>query len=132
MPYVNIRVARSDLSDEQRLALAGRTTDVMVDILGKRRELVAVEIVENEPAGWYIGGSCLAEQNQTSGYLEAKITQGTNTAAQKAQAVQALNLMLKDVLGDLAEASYVTLHEVSADAWGYDGRTQAARRTAKL
>ena len=30
------------------------------------------------------------------------------------------------------EASYVTLHEVSADAWGYDGRTQAARRTAKL
>ncbi len=131
MPYVNIRVAHAGLSEKQRSRLAGRTTDVMVDILGKRRELVAVDITENEPARWYVGGRCLAEQNQPSGYLEAKITEGTNSPSQKAEAVLALNAMLKDVLGNVEQASYVTLHEVPPGAWGYDGRTQASRMAEK-
>ncbi len=51
----------------------------------------------------------------------------TNTPAQKAQAVR----VLKDMLGDMAEASYVNLHEISADAWGYDGHTQASRAASR-
>lgn len=121
----------SCLSDQQRSALAGLATDVMVDIRGKRRELVAVQIAKSDPAGWFVGGRCLAEGKRPSAYLEAKITQGTHTPEQKPQAVQALNQMLKDVLGDMAEASYVTLHEIAADAWGYDGHTQASRVPAK-
>ena len=131
MPYVNIRIARRGLSEQQRVALSRLTTDVMVDILGKRRELVAVQVEESDAGGWFIGGRCLAEQNQASAYVEAKITLGTNSAEQKAEAVEALNRMLRDVLGEMAEASYVTLQEVSADAWGYAGLTQAARSRAK-
>ncbi len=44
MPYVNIRVSRRGLADNQRLTLARRATEVMTNVLGKRRELVAVEI----------------------------------------------------------------------------------------
>jgi 4-oxalocrotonate tautomerase len=31
------------------------------------------------------------------------------------------------LLGDLARASYVVIHEVNADAWGYSGQTQEFR-----
>ena len=91
MPCVNIHADRPRLSEEQRLALDRLRTDVMVAMLGKRREPVAVQTIETEPAGWFIGGRCLAENHVPGAYLEAKITLGTNTPAQKAQAVPALN-----------------------------------------
>ncbi len=56
MPCVHMHVDRPRLREEQRLALARLSTDVMVDMPGKRREPVAVQIIETEPAGWFIGG----------------------------------------------------------------------------
>ena len=131
MPYVKIRITPNGLTDAERLALARRATDVMAEVLAKRRDLVAVEIVEREPGCWFIGGRSLVGAQGKSAYVEAKITEGTNSPSQKAEAVLALNAMLKDVLGNVEQASYVTLHEVPADAWGYDGRTQASRMAEK-
>ena len=37
---------------------------------------------------------------------------------------------MSELLGPLHEASYVHVHDVPADAWGYGGRTQAHRRAA--
>ncbi len=42
-----------------------------------------------------------------------------------------MNAMLKELLGPLPAASYVAIHEIPADAWGYDGLTQAARKPAR-
>jgi len=36
--------------------------------------------------------------------------------------------MLKRLLGEMQAASYVVIHEITADAWGYDGLTQAQRK----
>jgi 4-oxalocrotonate tautomerase len=35
---------------------------------------------------------------------------------------------LNELLGPLAEASYIIVRELPAEDWGYGGHTQAARR----
>ena len=34
---------------------------------------------------------------------------------------------MQKIVGDLAPASYIVIHEVHADAWGYQGQTQEFR-----
>jgi 4-oxalocrotonate tautomerase len=105
-------------------ALAGLTED----ILGKDRTLTSVAIAHLPETQWFVGGATLAAHARTSFFLDVRVTQGTNTADEKARYVAAVFARARDLLGALHEASYVHVHEVPADAWGYGGRTQAARR----
>ncbi len=68
--------------------------------------------------------------------LEISITQGTNTAAQKAAFIARAFAELEAQLGlgqgqGLEPASYVIVREVPARDWGYGGQTQAARALAR-
>jgi 4-oxalocrotonate tautomerase len=38
--------------------------------------------------------------------------------------------MLEEVAGPVAEVSYLVIHELPADAWGYGGLSQAARQAS--
>ncbi len=60
-------------------------------------------------------------------FLEVRVTEGTNTSDEKADYVHRVFTALEQVLGPLHPASYVVIHEVRADAWGYQGATQAYR-----
>ena len=55
-----------------------------------------------------------------------------NTDAEKAAFIGAAFEALGAALGPIAPASYVVVEEIDAAAWGYGGRTQAARRTDAL
>jgi phenylpyruvate tautomerase PptA (4-oxalocrotonate tautomerase family) len=43
-----------------------------------------------------------------------------------------LHGFLGDTLGDPAEESYIVIHELPADGWGYAGVTQAARAAGRI
>lgn len=60
-------------------------------------------------------------------YLDIKITEGTNTKNEKADYIAKVFAEFESLLGPLNPASYIVLHEVRADAWGYQGRTQEFR-----
>jgi 4-oxalocrotonate tautomerase len=70
----------------------------------------------------------MAARGQSTAQLQIQITAGTNTAAEKAAFIAAAFEELGTLLGGLHPASYVVVDEIAADAWGYGGRTQAARR----
>ena len=59
--------------------------------------------------------------------LDIKVTEGTNTKDEKA--LYALRVFdgIEAIAGTLAPASYIVIHEVRADAWGYQGQTQEFR-----
>ena len=60
--------------------------------------------------------------------MDATVSAGTNTADEKSSFIAEANRLLKTVLGaDLTEVSYIVIHEVPKDSWGYDGLTQAER-----
>ena len=129
MPTLQLQV--SPLQNPSRYrALASALTRITADTLGKRPEVTAVVIDDIPAARWHVGGTDV--QGPTA-LLEISITQGTNTAQEKAAFIAAAFAELQDQLGagqPLEPASYVIVCEVPGTDWGYGGQTQAARRVA--
>lgn len=124
MPTLQLRITPPQPT-ERLASLAQRLTALSTEILGKREDVTAVTIDELWPGRWFVGGR---SPRQATAMLEIRITQGTNTEAEKADFVAAAYQELQRQLGALEEASYVVVQEVPAANWGYGGRTQAARR----
>lgn len=96
-------------------------------MLGKKRELTAVEVHAAAPGRWHVGGGRLSSQTPVGFYLEVKVTEGTNTKNEKAEYVRQVFDAVAGIFGPLVPASYIVIHEVRADAWGYAGQTQECR-----
>lgn len=125
MPFVHIQIAATDIAPTQLRHLQGEVTRLMADHLSKKHELTAVRIEQVDPEHWTVGDQPLT----VAAHIDAKVTAGTNTQAQKAAFIAAAAALLRQVLGtELPLATYVVIHEVPGDAWGYDGETQEARR----
>jgi 4-oxalocrotonate tautomerase len=130
MPYIHILLGGAAPDQAQCRTLIDRTTRLMVEVMGKRAEVTSVALSPLPADHWGIGGAPVTAQGPRPAHVDVKITTGTNTPAEKARLVAELRRMLEDVAGPIAEASYVVIHELAADAWGYGGLTQAARREA--
>jgi len=128
MPYISIRIASDDMTESQTESLAKGTTRIMSEVLGKKPELTAVSIEQVPASQWYIGGENIAKAAQRSAYVTAKVSAGTNTEKQIAEAVNAFYQLLSEHLGALSETSYVVIDEVPTKNWGYGGRTQQDRQ----
>ena len=81
-------------------------------------------IEQIDPARWTVGAGPV----RAAGHLDVKVTAGTNTPEEKRRFVSEAVRLLRSVIGPILNpVCYVVVHEVAADAWGYDGRTQADR-----
>ena len=126
MPYLNAKLCAPE-SAETTARIATLLTDLTVDVLGKKRELTSVAVEYLAPRQWFIGGTSLDSQEAATFYLDIKVTEGTNTKDQKALYVQNVFAAVEAVIGPLNPASYIVIHEVRGDAWGYQGATQEHR-----
>ncbi|MBP2492528.1 4-oxalocrotonate tautomerase [Methylobacterium sp. PvP062] len=124
MPFINVKIAGRPLERDQIASIQAGITRLMVDILHKVGPLVGVLVEEVPLAGWRVGGEPVSRVAQ----VDATVSAGTNTADEKSRFIVEANRLLKTVLGaDLTEVSYIVIHEVPKDSWGYDGLTQAER-----
>ena len=126
MPILNVKLC-APRSPETSARIAATLTDLTVEILKKKRELTAVAIEYVQPADWFIAGQALTDQPPRTFYLEIKITEGTNTKDEKAQYISRAFTAVEGILGPLAPASYIVVHDVRGDSWGYQGQTQEYR-----
>ncbi|MER0240207.1 tautomerase family protein [Fulvimarina sp. MAC8] len=127
MPFVHIHIAGTDFGPEQIETLQRDVTHLMATVMRKKAELTAVLVETHVASRWSVGGQAVP----VAAHLDVKVTSGTNTSDEKAEFVRQAHSLLKSALGtDLPLASYVVIDEVSADAWGYGGSTQEARRKA--
>lgn len=93
-------------------------------MLGKKRELTAIAIEYVNPANWFIAGKNITSPTF---YLDIKVTEGTNTKNEKTAYIKQVFSGLSEILGNVAPASYIVIHEVRGDAWGYQAETQEFR-----
>ncbi len=121
MPYINVKLNLAEdvkLRDQIVKVVLENTTR----ILGKKQDVTSV-LVEFVPQNaWSVGG-----KNVPTFYLDIKITKGTNTKVQKADYIQAIYKEFETLLGKIHQVSYVLIHEIDADAWGFEGITQERR-----
>ena len=126
MPIIHLRLgANPDAALAQRAAAAVQRHTV--EILRKDPGLIAIAVAFIDPAAWFIAGRSLADWQRRSYALEIKITDETNTRDEKARFIAATHAALAELLAPLHTESYIHVHDVRAEAYGYGGRTQAAR-----
>jgi len=126
MPILNVKVS-VPRSPERSQAIAATLLELTSRILKKKREVTSIAIDYVNPADWIVGGRSLLEQGKNSVYFDIKITDETNTKAEKAEYIREAFAAFKALLGDLHEESYIYVEDVRAGAYGYGGTTQEHR-----
>lgn len=127
MPTLSLRIAPLH-NPQHYAALAAQLTELTARVLRKRREVTAV-MIEDLPAARFCVGGVTADQ--AIACLAIDITAGTNTAQEKQEFVHEAHALLRGLLGNLHEASYVIVRELPAGDWGYGGLTQAQRQAQR-
>ncbi|KOG48786.1 tautomerase family protein [Streptomyces decoyicus] len=121
MPYFRVTVTDPDLTADVQRALAEGLTRLAVSVLHKSsaRTIVHINLV---PAGsYYVDGRPLTSVRDA--HVEASITVGTNSAAEKAAFIAQAGELLSNLLGPLPRSG-VALHELHPESYGYNGVTQ--------
>jgi len=126
MPLLNLKLSVPP-STELAQAAAALLSEHSQRLLGKDPALTAVVVEFINPAHWVVGGQPLSAQQRHSFWLDIKITDETNTKAEKARFISAVFEAFALLLGELHEESYIHVHDARAAAYGYGGRTQEAR-----
>ena len=126
MPILNVKVSAKK-SASMTKAISDTLLELTSRILHKKREVTSIAISYVDPDDWFIAGLSLSEHGKSSIYFDIKITDETNTKAEKAQYIREAFDAFSQLLGNLHEESYIYVEDVRATAYGYGGLTQEYR-----
>ena len=126
MPIINVTVSgKPDTALSSRIAAS--VSELTAAHLRKDPTITAIVVTYADPEHWFAGGKSLAEQDANSFWLDIKVVDGTNTKQEMAAYLEAIFGRFEQLLGRVHHESYVLVHEVSAAAYGYGGKTQEFR-----
>jgi 4-oxalocrotonate tautomerase len=126
MPILNIKVS-AQRSPELTRSISCTLLDLTSRILHKQPEVTSIAIDYVDPEDWIVGGASLAAQGKSSLYFDVKVTDETNSKAEKAEFIRQAFAAFSELLGNLHEESYIYVQDVRAAAYGYGGKTQEYR-----
>lgn len=126
MPILNVKVS-AERSPELSRRIAAMLLELTGRILGKQPDVTSIAIDYVHPDDWIVGGRTLSEQNKRSFWFDIRVTDETNTKAEKAQYIREAYAAFASLLGDVHEESYIHVHDVRAASYGYGGWTQEYR-----
>ena len=129
MPFIRITVLAASLDTGRIGRLQQATKELMMSVMRKPIDGIAVHVERAAPGSWSIAGGKVA----TAAYVEAIIGRGINTAVEKARFMAEMMTALRAELGpDLAEESYVVLPMESYGRGGLSRAERDRRRHAPL
>lgn len=130
MPIIQVKYSTPNAKPGLAPQIAAAASRLSAQHLRKDPDVTAVTVEAVPAENWFAGGVSLAEQGKASVFLDIKIVDGTNTKDEKAAFIAAVFATMGELLGDLHHESYVYVHDVSASAYGFGGRTQERRYIA--
>lgn len=130
MPLITVTVSSPHQKVLDKPAIAAEVARLSATILKKDPSATAVIVTRVSSDDWFCRGKSLTEEWLASFWLDIHITDGTNTKDEKAAFVAAVFEAMGRLLGPLHEESYVHVHDVRGDAYGYGGLTQDRRYIA--
>lgn len=126
MPILDVKFS-TPIERDLRSAIAATLSSVTARVLRKNPELTAVVVDQIDPRSWFVGGPSLAEQHKASFFLDIRVVDGTNLKDEKADYLREIFAAMEAIIGPLNPESYVHVHDVRADSYGYGGLTQEFR-----
>ena len=130
MPMITVRYVTAQPQPMLRTHIAALVSRLSAEKLGKDPGVVAVLVEEAEAESWFVAGGHPTESGLSAFWLDIKITAGTNVKSETTAFVGAAFDGMRELLGPLHEESYVLVHAVDGDTYGYGGRTQNGRWSA--
>jgi len=127
MPLITVTVATPHKKVLSKADIAAEVSGLSAKLLHKDPQTTAVIVSRVAPDDWFCGGRSLTEHWLASFWLDIHVTDGSNTKDEKAAFIAATFASMEKLLGPLHPESYVHVHEVSDDAYGYGGLTQGRR-----
>lgn len=131
MPLIAVTLSSPHVEMPAKAAVAAEVSRLSSSVLGKDPKVTAIIVTTVPPEDWFCGGRSLAEQKLASVWLDIHITDGTNTKDEKAAFIAETYAAFGRLLGPLHEESYVHVHDVRDDAYGFGGLTQGRRYIAR-
>ncbi len=127
MPLITVTVSTPHTKVLFKSDIAAEISRLSGTILHKDPKVTAVIVSRVAPDAWFVGGQSLADVWLASFWLDIHVTDGSNTKDEKAAFIAAVYKSMEKLLGPLHEESYVHVHDVRDDAYGYGGLTQGRR-----
>ncbi|WP_432178355.1 tautomerase family protein [Streptomyces sp. NBC_00063] len=121
MPFLRVTVTDTALPADAQRTLAEGLTGLAVSALRKSRARTVVHVDLVPADRYYVDGRPLV--GGLDAHVEATVTVGTNSAAEKAAFIAEAGELLTKTLGPLARCG-VALHELHPESYGYEGVTQ--------
>jgi 4-oxalocrotonate tautomerase len=131
MPLITVTVSTPHQKVLDKPTVAAEVSRLSTTILGKDPGVTAIIVTRVPSDDWFCGGKSLTEAWLASFWLDIHITDGTNTKDEKAAFIAAAYESMAQLLGPLHEESYVHVHDVRGDAYGFGGLTQERRYIAR-
>jgi 4-oxalocrotonate tautomerase len=130
MPMITVRYATARQTAGLKQQIAAAASELAATLLHKDPKVTAALVESADPADWFVAGQSLAEHRLASFWLDIRITDGTNSKDEKAAYIAAAFARMGELLGPLHSESYVHVHDVRADGYGFGGLTQERRYIA--
>jgi len=130
MPFVNLKIVKNQVTLEKRKELIKGLTDLIVNIMGRERELTVITVDELEASQWAIGGVTLDDNNSEKNivtFVNIKVSKGTTNPGEMDRMMKATKELIIKVLGSSAVTNYFIIDELNADGWGFDGISMTER-----
>ena len=129
MPLLQLNLTQARLESQQRDALSRGLTQLMSEIMRKRKDLTVLSIHETTAVNWAVEGRALS-MSQWCASLHVFITEGTNTNEEISKFISSADDLINEVMRTPASAPvYIVVNQINSDCWGYDGKTQLARKS---
>jgi 4-oxalocrotonate tautomerase len=129
MPFVNLKLVKGQTTPDQRQNIIEGLTDLIVNIMGRERDLTVITIDELEKNQWIIGGKTIEQLNNDRkvSFVNIKISKGTSNPNEMAQMMKETKNLLVNILGNSEEMNYFIIDELNPDGWGFDGVSMTIR-----
>jgi 4-oxalocrotonate tautomerase len=130
MPYVNVKLVKQQISKKTKQLLIDGVMDIIVNIMGRNRDLTVITLDEIDSSNWYIGGIPISKTEKLHGkliYVEIKISKGTSNPDQMLEVIKAGRELVNRVLGTSDITNYFVINELNPDSWGFDGISMTER-----
>lgn len=131
MPLITVTMSSPHQQVPSKAAIAIEVSRLSSTILHKDPKVTAIIVATVPPEDWFCGGRSLADAKLASVWLDIHVTDGTNTKDEKAAFIAETYAAFGRLLGPLHEESYVHVHDVRDDAYGFGGLTQGRRYIAR-
>lgn len=130
MPLITVTFSSQDSRLVSKAAIAAEVNKLSATFLNNDPKVTAIIVQRVEPEDWFAGGKSLADQGLASVWLDIHVTEGNKTKDEKARFIAETFKAMGKLLGPLHNESYIHVHEVRGDAYGYGGLTQERRYIA--